>query len=131
MQPIFTYIKDFYRKEFKAAYFIIILLMLGLLVYCNYWHFLERRYAAGGHTRLSHFTGYYFLYFIPFAAAFFLQPLFYKNCSYFKKSWFWAILIIAPAIFSFRINFDYHYIFIKNFWLFISPSLMFLCPFYR
>lgn len=90
--------------------------MLGLLVYCNYWHFLERRYAAGGHTRLSHFTGYYFLYFIPFAAAFFLQPLFYKNCSYFKKSWFWAILIIAPAIFSFRINFDYHYIFIKNFW---------------
>ncbi len=90
--------------------------MLGFLVYFNYWHFLERNYAAGGNTPIRHFIGYYFLYFIPFAAAFFLQPLFYKNCSYFKKAWFWGILFIAPAIFSFRVNFDYHEFFISKLW---------------
>lgn len=82
--------------------------ILGLLIYLNYWHGLERKYAAGGKTKLANFAGYYLLYFVPFATAFFLQLLFYKDCSYFKNAWFWAILLLAPAFFSFRVNFDFH-----------------------
>lgn len=116
MSPIFKYIKDFYSKEFNLVYLLLILLMLSLLIYLNYWHFLERRYAAGGRTRLQNFIGYYLLYFIPFAAAFALQLFFYKDCSYWRNSWFWIILLLAPAFFAFRVNFDFHEAVLNKIW---------------
>ncbi|MEO7766602.1 MAG: hypothetical protein ABIS01_04215, partial [Ferruginibacter sp.] len=108
MGRIFKYIEEFYKKEVKFFYLLLVMAMLGILIYLNYWHGLEKRYAAGGKTKFSHFAGYYLLYFIPFAIAFLLQKLFFKDCGYFKKAWFWAILLLAPAFFSFRVNFDYH-----------------------
>lgn len=116
MASIFKYIRDFYSKEFNLFYLLLILLMLGVLIYLNYWHFLERRYAAGGRTRLQNFTGYYLLYFIPFAAAFALQLFFYKDCSYWRNSWFWIILLLAPAFFAFRVNFDFHETILEKIW---------------
>ncbi len=116
MSVIFKYLQEFYEKEFKLAYFVAILLLLGIYIYLNYWHALEIRFAAGGKTKWSSFFGYYLLYLIPFAAAFFLQLLFYKDCDYYRNYWFWIILLLAPAFFSFRINFDFHQQIIKNTW---------------
>lgn len=84
------------------------MIMLAILIYLNYWHGLEKRWCTGGKTRWSGFTGYYFLYFIPFAIGFLLQLLFYKDCRYYRNAWFWIILFLAPAFFSFRVNFDFH-----------------------
>jgi hypothetical protein len=123
----FTYIREYYRKSFNPFYFSAVLLVLGVLVWLNYGYALESRYAAG-QTLLRSFTGYYFLYFIPFALAFFLQRLFYKNCPHFKQAWFWVILLLAPAFFSFRVNFNFHQSFISDsfsadeqkFWIYCS-----------
>ena len=116
MNTVFKYISDFYAKEFKPVYFFLIILMLGVLIYLNYWHDLEISYVNGGRTWWSQFAGYYLLYFTPFAIAFFLQLIFYKDCTYYKNHWFWIILFVAPAIFSFRVNFDFHQILITNTW---------------
>ena len=116
MKQVFRYIKDFYDKEFNPYYFLLVLLLIGTMIYLNYWHLLERRYAAGGKTKWSNFLGYYLLYFIPFATAFFLQPVFFKDCNYFSKLWFWLILILAPAFFSFRVNFDLQEMIINKIW---------------
>ncbi len=116
MQPIFKYIKEFYNKEFNLYYFLLILALVGTLIYLNYWHFLERKYAGSSKTKLGNIVGYYFLYLIPFALAFFLQLFFFKDCGYFKNYWFWIILLTAPAIFAFRINFDFHQDIIKKIW---------------
>jgi hypothetical protein len=116
LSSVFKYIREFYNKEFNLYYFLLILLLLGTIIYLNYWHSLENRYAASGKTWLSNFAGYWFLYFIPFATAFFLQLFFCKDCSYFKNYWFWIILFLAPAFFSFRVNFDFHHPAIKKIW---------------
>ncbi len=116
MSAVLNYIRDFYQKEFRLYYFLIILLLTGTLIYLNYWHFLESRYVTGGKTKQGHFFGYYFLYFIPFASAFFLQLLFYKDCTYYKNYWFWIILVLSPAFFSFRVNFDLHHPLVKHIW---------------
>ncbi len=108
MSPVLKYIRDFYYKEFNAFYLLLVVLLLGTLIYFNYWHQLEQRYAAGGTTWFSNFAGYYLLYFLPFATAFVLQLFFYSNCSYWSNKWFWAILLLAPAFFSFRVNFHFH-----------------------
>ena len=90
--------------------------MLACLIYLNYWHNLETQYVASGITNFSRFLRYYLLYLIPFSAAFFLQLFFYKDCSYYKNGWFWAILILAPAFFSFRVNFNFQQSWIINTW---------------
>lgn len=108
MSQVLKYIREYYYKEFNFFYLFFIMLLLALLIYLNYWHGLEKRYVAGGKTRLANFTGYYLLYLIPFATAFLMQLFFFKDCDYFKNIWFWVILFLAPAFFSFRVNFDFH-----------------------
>jgi len=116
LSAIISYIREFYQKGFKPFYFLLVLLLVSTCIYLNYRHSLETRYVAGGTTKWSHFAGYYLLYFIPFAIAFFLQPLFFKDCGYYKNYWFWIILFLAPAFFSFRVNFDLHKPLIKSLW---------------
>ena len=90
--------------------------MLSGLIYLNYWHGLQHRYIDSGSTWLARFTRYYLLYLIPFATAFFLQLFFYKDCSYYKNGWFWAILLSAPAFFSLKVNFDFQQSWILHRW---------------
>jgi hypothetical protein len=116
LSVIFKYIRDFYKTAFNWFYFGAILLMVATLIYLNYFHFLEVKLVNYGGSAWSHFAGYYLLYFVPFATAFLLQLLFFKNCDYYKKPWFWIILILAPAFFSFRVNFDWHEHIIKKTW---------------
>ncbi len=101
--------------------------MLGALIYLNYWHNLEKKYAAAYTSRFGKFAGYYLLYLIPFATAFFLQLLFYKDCSYYKNTWFWIILFLAPAMFSFRVNFTWHQQWIIQHWAGASRTYYLLC----
>jgi hypothetical protein len=116
MNVVIKYLREFYSREFSWPYFLLIVAMLGSIIYFNYWHQMERRYAAGDGTWGRGFIGYYLLYFIPFAAAFALQLLFFKNTGYFSNPWFWAILLLAPAFFSFRVNFDFHLPLINRRW---------------
>lgn len=90
--------------------------MLGAIIYLNYWHGLEKKYVATGRSRWQSFLLYYLLYFIPFALAFTLQVLIYKDTSYLKNYWFWAIVFLAPAFFSFRVNFDFQQSWITTTW---------------
>lgn len=121
MNQVIKYIKEFYEREVNVVYLLVILLMLGVLIYFNYWHGLEKRYVAGDKSRLPAYAGYYFLYLFPFAAAFFLQLLFYKDCSYFKNPWFWVILFLAPAFFAFRVNFNFHQPWVRK--VFAGPDV--------
>jgi membrane protease YdiL (CAAX protease family) len=116
LTQVFKYIRSFYKEEFNLFYLLLIIAMLGVIIYLNYWHGLEKKYAAGGSSWLAGFTGYYLLYLLPFAAAFFLQKLFYNNCTYFNSGWFWAILLLAPAFFSFRVNFAFHQSWVNAKW---------------
>lgn len=108
MRPIFLYIRQFYTAAFKWHYFLLIVILLGIILYLNYEHLLELKYIAAKVGYWERFWGYYLLYFIPFSIAFLLQLLFFKNCTYYKKCWFWIICLMAPAFFSFRINFNFH-----------------------
>ncbi len=115
MLSVFKYIRDFYQKEFRIVYFLLVLFLLGFYIYLNYRHSLEHSFA-GDKTVWGNFWGYYLLYFIPFATAFFLQLFFYKHCTYFRSRWFWFILIMAPAFFSFRITFNFQGAFVERIW---------------
>jgi hypothetical protein len=103
-------------------YFWLVLALLAGLIYLNYWHGLEKRYVASGATKISRVSRYYLLYFIPFATAFFLQLLFFKDCTYYRDGWFWAILFLAPAFFSFRVNFTWQEDWITKRWPGADPT---------
>ena len=116
MSSIFKYIQDFYKKEFKPGYFLVVLFLVSIYIYLNYSHSLETLFAAGDKTKWSNFWVHYLLYFMPFATAFLLQLLFYKDCHYYHNYWFWIILLLAPAFFSFRVNFNYQETIVEKIW---------------
>ncbi len=113
---VFKYLKDFYSKEFNWLYFFMVMLLLGGLIYLNYWHQLEKKYVAISASRWARFCRYYLMYLVPFATAFLLQLLFYKDCHYYKNGWFWCILLLAPAFFAFRVNFNWQVSWILHNW---------------
>ena len=125
MGDLLKYLKQFLIEHFKPSYLLLILMMLGLIIYCNYFHGLERRYINSGGWFL-HFIKYYLLYFIPFFGAFLLQIPFYKNLQYFRSGWFWTIILLAPAFFSFRVNFNWQKEWIENY--FPASLLKFYSP---
>lgn len=116
MNLIFRYIKDFYTKEFNWLYFLVIIIMMGCIIYFNYWHGLEKKYIYKTNDKAGNLFRSYLLYLIPFAAAFFLQLLFFKNCTYLNNRWFWIILFLAPAFFAMRVNFTFHQKWILQHW---------------
>lgn len=117
MGEIIGYIKDFYTKSFRWPYLLLVLLLMATMVYLNYWHRLEIKLTAEGSGWFSGFVGYYLLYLIPFAGSFALQFFFVKPAPWFGNAWFWSILVLAPAFFSFRVNFDLHEGWIDSRWL--------------
>lgn len=116
MSQVFKYIKEFYQKEFNLFYLLLILALLALLIYLNYWHGLEKKLTPSGKSTLASFCGYYLLYVIPFLTAFLLQAFFYKDCTYYSNTWFWIIVLLAPAFFSFRVNFSFHENWVTSHW---------------
>lgn len=116
MSPVFKYIRDFYQQEFRLAYFLAILLLLGVCIYLNYWHSLENRLTTGRKSAWGEWLGSYLLYLVPFASAFLLQLFFYKNCLYYQNHWFWVILLLAPAIFAFRVHFNAQELLVEKTW---------------
>jgi len=111
---IVKYIQLYYQAYFKPGYFFAIILMLAGIIYVNYQHIpLPGTMHA---TWLQKFGAHYLLYFLPFAAAYAGQYFFYKNLFYFKLKWFWVLIILAPAFFSFRVNFNFHHPLIQQQW---------------
>jgi membrane protease YdiL (CAAX protease family) len=90
--------------------------MLSLILYLNYKHGLEIHYIAASINTGTGFCLYYLLYALPFAAAFILQRLFYTDADYYRSYWFWIILLLAPAIFAFRVNFNFHQQWVQRQW---------------
>lgn len=116
MRSVFTYITAFYKTGFHFRYFLLILVMVGLLVYLNYWHNLEIILTTSGTGQWSQFAGYYLLYVIPFASAFFFQYIFLTDIRWHSNPWFWFILLMAPAFFAARVSFNFHNAVIAGIW---------------
>ncbi len=114
MSAIFKYLQDFWQKECKLSYFVVVLSLSALGIYLNYRYGIDANITGSGNTQWQNFRSRYLLYFIPFAGAFLLQLFFYTHCNYIKNPWFWAVLLLAPAFFAFRVNFDWHLSFVNN-----------------
>ena len=116
MGTIIQYLRQFYTKDFRLFYFIPVIALMGIIIYLNYRYQLQDNLIGDGNNLWRSFAGYWLLYFVPFAAAFLLQFFFIKNITWHKSYWFWIILFLGPAFFSFRVNFYFHQPLLKHFW---------------
>ncbi len=108
MTSIFKYIKSFYQKEFEWPYFLLVLSLLGLFLFFNYHFGIERKWVNTQKSWVQNFFNYFLFYSIPFAASFALQYFFAKDASFLKQPWLWAIIVLGPAIFSLKVNFNFY-----------------------
>ncbi|RYD72147.1 MAG: hypothetical protein EOP53_22435, partial [Sphingobacteriales bacterium] len=104
------YIHNYYKQGFKTSYLLAVMLMLAIIISINY---------TGIFPLLKNwpktFTSNYLLYFLPFAIAWWLQWFYFKeNRILFIKKWFWVLLFAAPLIFTFRLHFNFHENYLKQ-----------------
>jgi uncharacterized membrane protein len=116
LSVIFKYIGSYYRNAFNIFYLAVILALLAPVIYYNYQPHSAFRHFITGRSGVPRFVASYLLYFIPFLAAYLLQLLFYKNNCFFKNKWFCALLLIAPAFFALRVNFNLHQHTVASLW---------------
>jgi hypothetical protein len=97
---------------------------MALVIYANYYqpHFFNTLLHGNHNSWFRRFTGYFLLYVIPFLIAYSIQdkkfiPVFFKN------KWFIVLLFFAPALFSFRVNFDFHHGILQS--VFVADALIF------
>jgi hypothetical protein len=111
----FKYIQDYYNSTFKLAYFLIVSAMLSVILFLNYVHpsLID---LVNEHAWPLRFGWFYFLYLIPFAAAYLLQAFYFGKKDFLKNKYFITLLLLAPAYFSFRVNFNFHHPLVNMLW---------------
>jgi hypothetical protein len=110
---IFKYIQSYYRSVFKPGYFLVIMMMMAIIIYLNYF---TRLLVMDGSNWSQKFWTSYFLFLIPFATAYLMQQLFFRHIFNFYDKWFLSLLLLAPAFFSFRVNFNFHHTIFIQYW---------------
>ena len=112
MKYIGQYLSEYIKHE-SAKYFICIAAILSVLIFCNYSFHLDSIYAK----HLNNFGKfiYYFILFLGiYAISFLLQKFFCKDYVSLSEKAF-VFILIAPALFAFRISFGWHEPIVKNF----------------
>lgn len=104
LHSIIDYTRSYYDAVFRKGYFIGVLIMLAIIISINYSYSFY-----GVNDWWQSFALDYLLYLIPFSFAWILQWIYFKeDRSFFLKPWFWILVLVAPAIFAFRVNFSFH-----------------------
>lgn len=105
MKPILLAYKNYvlavYDALFAKGYLLSAALMLGIILYVNYYIGLPQ----SGYLHLS-FLFDYAIYAFPFVSAYLLQYFFYRDHSLFSSARFWLLVLLAPAFFALRVNAD-------------------------
>ena len=111
---IIEYIRSYYQQSFKPVYLMLVMAMLGILIYLNYWE-RDINSLVSSYAWTGRFVSYYLLFGVPFGLSWLLQKFFYRGERIFMNKWFWVFLLIAPAIFAFRVCFNFHVPFLTDF----------------
>jgi hypothetical protein len=104
MSVIFSYILDFFKQVDKW----LLLLCTGftaLLVFINVKWDIETKWLFTIPNRVQQFGGFYMVYFIAFIIPFLFVLLFQQKTPPLPL-FFWILLLITPALFSLKVNFN-------------------------
>lgn len=94
-----TYVLPYYSPLLANGYFVLTGLLLSMLV------LLQNQYGLPGyHHAAINFVIDYLALLVPFAGAYLLQYFFYSNHSFYCNKSFWALVFLAPALFSLRLH---------------------------
>ncbi len=105
MQYFVSLLNDYFRNTDKWV-LLLVSVFVGSLVFVNYrWAWENKIWDAA--TPSERFLRFYFLYLFAFAGAYFLQQLISPKV---PDSFlvFGLIILIAPAIFAFKVSFYHH-----------------------
>jgi hypothetical protein len=104
MQTIFSYISDYFRQVDKWLLFFCAGFTAIIIVF-NYKLGIETKWLYNISSRLQRMGGFYIMYAVAFIVPY-IVLLFIKRQSINLSPLFWILLVVAPAIFSLKVNFN-------------------------
>jgi len=108
MRTIVNYLKQ-YLYEVNKTILLFSSLFIALLIYLNYHYQIDENISASNSFEVS-FLFRYLIFFIAFCIPYLATVITKKN-NYFSQLSFVILIMIAPALFSFKtaINFNFHF----------------------
>jgi membrane protease YdiL (CAAX protease family) len=103
MNLIFSYLQDYYRSVDKWLLVFCACFAAGLII-LNYRYGIETKWLYNIDNRLQRFFGFYLVYSIAFIIPF-LVLVAARHPASVQQPLFWALLLLAPAIFALKVSF--------------------------
>ena len=119
MKQLFNYLKDFWRQEKNAGYFLTVALFLAVLVGGNYYFDFESSILKKFKRTWYYFPMVWIYYAVPYYFASVTYAFFYKSSSFIIQKRFWIISSLGLAFLAFNESFRMHYRILE---LYISPG---------
>ena len=110
MKNIFSYITT-YAREINKWVFVLACLFTAFLIYCNYNLQLNKILTTLHEP--AQYIGWFSVFFIAFVVPYLLHAFFEKK-HFFRNKQFATLLIIAPALFAWKISSNLHFNFSEN-----------------
>lgn len=110
MKKIFAYLKD-YAVQTNKTVFVLSALFVAVAIYINYHFGLNKKINSFG--ELQQYLSWFVVFLIAFSFAYLLQALLLRSTVFSNKN-FLYLLLIAPAIFAWKMSFSFDFYFTSN-----------------
>jgi hypothetical protein len=104
MKKVFAYLKDFFIAIDKRT-LVLASIFAGFAIFCNY-HF-RLNHKIGLLPEAAQYVCWYFIFLLAFSIGYLLSSAF-THTNHFRNKKFTALLLVAPAIFSWKMVFSFH-----------------------
>jgi hypothetical protein len=115
MKTLIGYLRRFYEEEFRWIYFLLLAGFVALLIWSNtYWKISKLHIGSGEKFPERIFSNFIF-YAVSWLVPVLLYIPFAKDKSWLTKPGFWLLAFFALLVFSFRVFFYYHHLFLTQY----------------
>ena len=110
MKKILAYIKE-YAVQTNKTVFILSAFFVAIAIYINYHFGLNKKINSFG--EIQQYLSWFIIFVLAFSFAYLLQALF-SGINLFKNKNFFYLLLVAPAIFAWKMAFSFDFHFTNN-----------------
>lgn len=110
MKKVFNYVQQ-YLFTTDQRIFVLSSLFVAIAIFINYYHGLNSRISTFEDER--QFTSWYFVFLAAFSFPYLLQAAF-KRSGIFNNWRFVVLLLLAPALFAWKMSYSAHFTFSAN-----------------
>lgn len=115
MKTLIGYLRKFYTEEFRWIYFLLLAAFVVFATWANSHWKISNLHVGSGDRDSTRLLKNFLFYGVSYIVPLLLYIPFAKDRSWLRKPGFWALVFFALAVFSYRVFFYYHHLWLDQY----------------